>query len=558
MIKKFFISTILLFPIISFGQSVMSSDSYKMQSDSLNFAGLLGASANYRVEDTLGELVSGTTTSSDYIDFQGYQFMGFASADTEAPTAPSSLTAQALSTSEVELTWGASTDNIAVDRYYIYRNGSRIDDVAIFPRSFSDTGLSANTTYSYNVSAVDDSGNESLWSSTTTATTLGSGGVGTGGTRTVFITDLLISSNDVNALITFNTSISRSVEVHWGRDTSYADGVLVGGMTSEHSFLLDGLLPETFYHLKFVLKDEYGNAKSLENISFRTLSVPLSQSPVNVTNFSATQLGDNINLTWAMPTLGRVIGVKILRREDFYPATPTDGELVFESLDGSRPESFLDTNVERGKDYFYTIFAQDLAGNTSSGVVASGRVLLSGEVRVENPLDKLLPAGSVDPIIGKLEIADFLFIQSGDSVDISGGSVFVRGDKNLTVALRYHRVPEVLKTIAVTLVTRTNPEKSFSFILRPNRDKTRYEATVGALGKEAVYTLRIDIVDFKNQGLKTLRGTLEVVTPFVLPFSIPKNFLPVFGVVFVFGMIALALYFGVFLRSKRLPLINTT
>ncbi len=557
--KKILITTLLILPFSSFGQSVMSSDAYRMQSDSINFAGLFSTSTNYQVEDSLGEVVSGTTTSTTYRGYLGYQFMEFADADTEDPTAPTSVVAEAISTTEIELTWDASTDNIAVDRYYIYRDNVRIDDVATFPRSFSDSGLTANTTYSYNVSAVDDSGNESDRSATTTATTLSSSvTTSQSGSRAVIISNFNTSSNDNNVLVSFDTSLDRTAEIYWGRDLTYSDGFMVGAVQSNHNFLIDNLLPQTFYHLRIVLRDAYGTAISYENLSFRTLSVALSKSPVNVTQFLATPLDDAIRLSWELPTDTKVIGVRILRREDFYPATPLDGEIVFESGDDFRATSFVDTDVVSGGDYFYTIFTLDLAGNTSSGVVANSRLLMPGEVVVENPLDNLLPAGSVDPLIQALEIEDFLFIQSGDSVDVSGASVFIKGNQNTTVALKYYRVPEVLKTIAVTLVSRTEPQTSFSFILRPNRDKTRYEATIGSLGQEAVYTMRVDIVDYKNQGLKTIRGTLEVLPTRMNPFVIPENFEKILYITLLAGLVALVLRQFLFAGVKKLPLIKTT
>ena len=79
--------------------------------------------------------------------------------DTIAPTAPSSLTATATSASDVALTWGASTDNVAVTGYRILRNGSYVTTVT--STSFTDSGLAASTLYSYTVSALDSAGNQS-------------------------------------------------------------------------------------------------------------------------------------------------------------------------------------------------------------------------------------------------------------------------------------------------------------------------------------------------------------------------------------------------------------
>ncbi len=89
--------------------------------------------------------------------------------DTEPPTVPTNLNAQARSSSEIELTWTASTDNIGIAGYYIYRDGAEIATSAT--SGYLDTGLDAQTTYSYEVSAFDEAGNVSANSNTASATT---------------------------------------------------------------------------------------------------------------------------------------------------------------------------------------------------------------------------------------------------------------------------------------------------------------------------------------------------------------------------------------------------
>lgn len=564
---KYLLIFILIFNISLgnvFAQSAMSSNTYKIQSDSTNFGGRLGSSASYSMEDTMGEAGSGLTETGNYRDYLGYQFMLFADPDTTAPSAPASMTAQVVSTSEIELTWGESTDNIAVDRYYIYRDGVRIDDVDIFPRTFNDTGLSESTEYSYNVSAVDDSGNESERSATTTATTFASTVSSTGGSsksgRSVTVSDLNISSNYNNAIISFTTSQLRSVEVSWGRDYSYSDGVVTGVLSNTHSLMLGGLQVDTDYYLKIVLRDQFGNPIIYEGIPFRTLTAPISKNPANVSSFVSVAKESSIDLSWKMPIDSRIVGVKILRSESSYPSTPNDGKLIFESESLSGVENFSDSDVKKGTTYYYTIFAKDLAGNLSSGAVTANKLVTKvGEV-FENPLETLLPAGKVDEAIEKLSLKDFLFIQSGDSVSISGSKVPVYGNKNITVALKYYRVPPVLKTIAVSLIKNDGSKDRFTFILRPNKDKTRYEATIGALGDPKNYTLRIDILDFKNQGLKTIDGVLEVEVDKAEPA--PKLVFSLNKIVVLVGSIVLLIILGVSvlvrIRRGRATLINTS
>ena len=96
--------------------------------------------------------------------------------DTQAPTAPTSLTATASSSSQINLTWTASTDNVAVTSYKVERcqgssctNFSEITNQPI--TNYQDTGLSASTTYRYQVRATDGGGNNSSYSNIISATT---------------------------------------------------------------------------------------------------------------------------------------------------------------------------------------------------------------------------------------------------------------------------------------------------------------------------------------------------------------------------------------------------
>jgi chitodextrinase len=90
--------------------------------------------------------------------------------DTTIPTQPTNLSAAAISSSQINITWTASTDNLAVSGYKVYRNGSFVTNST--SASYGDSGLLATTTYSYNVIAYDAAGNLSATSSTASATTL--------------------------------------------------------------------------------------------------------------------------------------------------------------------------------------------------------------------------------------------------------------------------------------------------------------------------------------------------------------------------------------------------
>ncbi|MEK7134066.1 MAG: fibronectin type III domain-containing protein [Patescibacteria group bacterium] len=101
--------------------------------------------------------------------------------DTSPPTVPTNLNPVSVSSSAIDLSWGASTDNIGVQGYKVYRSDVQIATTT--SAAYQDTGLAAATNYIYNVAAFDAAGNtsaKSLPSSTATQSGTGTGG-GTGG-----------------------------------------------------------------------------------------------------------------------------------------------------------------------------------------------------------------------------------------------------------------------------------------------------------------------------------------------------------------------------------------
>ncbi len=90
--------------------------------------------------------------------------------DTVPPSTLTALSGSATSATTVVLNWTASTDNVGVAGYKVYRNGMEINDTA--STSYTDTGLVSGTTYHYTVSAYDAAGNMSAQTSIISVTTL--------------------------------------------------------------------------------------------------------------------------------------------------------------------------------------------------------------------------------------------------------------------------------------------------------------------------------------------------------------------------------------------------
>lgn len=73
---------------------------------------------------------------------------------------------QASAQTKAQLSWGASTDNVGVTGYNIYRNGSKVGTSP--STSYVDTGLTPSASYSYVIKAFDAAGNESAPSTSIT------------------------------------------------------------------------------------------------------------------------------------------------------------------------------------------------------------------------------------------------------------------------------------------------------------------------------------------------------------------------------------------------------
>ena len=115
-------------------------------------------------------------------DGYDYQDSGTASChsvppvDTTPPAAPTELAASALGAGQVDLSWTAATDNVGVKNYNLYRgsNGATptlLATTTTSAASYTDTTVTADTPYTYQVQAIDAAGNLSRLSAVASVTT---------------------------------------------------------------------------------------------------------------------------------------------------------------------------------------------------------------------------------------------------------------------------------------------------------------------------------------------------------------------------------------------------
>ncbi len=197
--------------------------------------------------------------------------------DTTPPTAPTSLTATFnTATNAIDLSWTASTDNVAVTGYRIFRDGGPVSIGTVNGTTFSDAGQSG--THSYGVTAIDAAGNESALSNIASATVPAGGG------------DITPPAAPAALTATANLA-TQTIELSW---TASTDDV---GVTGYRVFRDNGATPistvtgTTFNdpgqlgtHVYAVAAvDAAGNQSALSNSATATITIPEGSTLANLT-----------------------------------------------------------------------------------------------------------------------------------------------------------------------------------------------------------------------------------------------------------------------------------
>jgi chitodextrinase len=181
---------------------------------------------------------------------------GTTQADTTAPSAPTNVAATALNSASVKLTWTASTDNVAVAGYRIYRNSVLYTTVnGASTVTYTDNDATADTSYVYAVSAIDTSSNESAH---TTATP--------DPVKTPAAADTTPPTQPTGLHSVLSTS--SAITIQWTASTDnvavagyhvYRGSTEVGSVTSGTSYTDTGLSSSTTYQYHVIAYDTSAN-----------------------------------------------------------------------------------------------------------------------------------------------------------------------------------------------------------------------------------------------------------------------------------------------------------
>ena len=145
-----------------------------------------------------------------FIDNPQYVAQIWGVIDTQAPTAPTNLAYSNLTNNSVNLSWTAATDNIGVSSYTISQNGTNVGSTAAANTTYTVTNLTALTSYTFEVYALDAYGNISTASNTVSVTTLDNPGVA--------------FSEDFNDCTTVQfTAVSELSDLNWECTTEFGE-----------------------------------------------------------------------------------------------------------------------------------------------------------------------------------------------------------------------------------------------------------------------------------------------------------------------------------------------
>lgn len=474
--------------------------------------------------------------------------------DTTPPSIPDPVTAIPVATTQIDVSWGASTDNDILSGYKVFRNGTQIATTTL--TAYSDGGLTPSTTYSYYIQAFDDTLNVSTSSVVVATTTLAvpitppGGNASSSGSQSTRIatqvSNLVIDTAATSATLSWHTNTYTRFVLRWGRTSAYELGSVQSEVYRRDNVTrITDLEPGTQYEFQIIAYSYSGRPIILAARSFTTQAVSGAHISENVANLSAVEEGNGVLLTWQNPALTDFSRVRIVRNYRFYPTDPADGFIAYEGRGEtySDAEAFLQSPLQ-----YYTVFTYDTAGNVSSGAVvtitAAGAPPLptasvpggQGSGGTPKPLASStisIPVESHIPsLAGSLVFSDLQFTQANTRLPIIDGRVTATSTFPLRIALPYELLPEHLKSILVTLSNETKGEQSY--LLRINKDKSAYEAEISVV-TPGTYQVHVLVYDFETKVQEKIQGTLIVVPGKKEPASI-SHFLPTSFMSWLTGM----------------------
>jgi chitodextrinase len=286
-----------------------------------------------------------------------------AAPDTQAPTAPASLTAIASSTTQVGLAWTASTDNVGVTNYLVERCAGPscmnfVQAATSATTAVTDSSLAEATAYRYRVRATDAAGNLSAYSNIASATTLAAPDTQPP-TAPAAVTGSGISQSEIDltwTAATDNVGVT-SYLIEQCQGASCSSFAQIAASTST-SFSNTGLSSGTSYSYRVRATDAAGNLGPYSNVMTASTTQPDTQAPTAPGALTATAASSiQVNLTWSAASDNVGVTNYLVER------CQGSGCTTFTQVGSSTTTSFSSTGLSGGASYSFRVRATDAAGN---------------------------------------------------------------------------------------------------------------------------------------------------------------------------------------------------
>ncbi|GJM37147.1 MAG: hypothetical protein DHS20C19_05140 [Acidimicrobiales bacterium] len=267
--------------------------------------------------------------------------------DTEAPSAPASLTGAADSQTAITIDWGAATDNTAVASYAIARNGTTVATVPASQRTFTDTGLTADTPYDYTVTATDAAANTGPAAGPLTITT------DAPDTEAPTAPPSLTGAADSRSAITIDWTAATDNTAIATYTVSRDDTPIATVPADQLTFTDTALTAETPYDYTVHATDTAGNDGPTAGPLTITTDAPDTEPPTAPASLTGAADGAaQLTIDWGAATDNTAIATYTVSRDDTPIATVPASQ-----------RTFTDTGLSAETTYSYTVFASDTAGN---------------------------------------------------------------------------------------------------------------------------------------------------------------------------------------------------
>ncbi len=426
----------------------------------------------------------------------------FTGIDTAPPTTPVIQTVEPVSSNQIDIAWSASTDNIMVNGYRVFRDGVQVATTT--QTSFNDTGLTASTTYEYTIDAFDYVFNFSSTSLPVATTTLpvfvppptptSTPATANTATAVVSIDTLTIKAAVRSASVELLTTIPTTYTLRFGRTSQYELGTVSNSVfRTEHISELINLEPGTKYYVEVTVYGARGQ-ESVQKVTFVTEAAITTDTPLSVTGAKVEVIEDTAIIRWENPDPLEGV-VRVVRNYLFYPQNQSDGVVVYEGTG----ESFTDNAVLQERDkYYYTIFVLAPDGRVSAGVVLrASKETLIPDIGTTTPTttptinEPLEEGGSI------LNPSDIFFTFNGQTVSFSTVSELpVRTP--ILLSIPKEALPPNLKSVLVSVQNPVNNNETTVYLLKLRADEKAYEARFVTSDVEGEGRIMVELYDYEQ------------------------------------------------------------